>query len=91
MEIFDDALPAADLVVDALFGIGLSRAPDADSHRLIDAINAQRVPVLSLDVPSGVDADTGAVPSVAVIATQTLQFIAAHAGLHTGDALEYAA
>ncbi|WP_411832437.1 NAD(P)H-hydrate dehydratase [Pseudoxanthomonas mexicana] len=90
VEIFDDALPAADLVVDALFGIGLSRAPDADSHRLIDAINAQRVPVLSLDVPSGVDADTGAVPSVAVIATQTLQFIAAHAGLHTGDALEYA-
>jgi len=89
VEIFAGTLPDADVVVDALFGIGLSRAPDADSHRLIDAINAQRVPVLALDVPSGVDADTGGVPAVAVVATHTLQFIAAHAGLQTGAALEY--
>ena len=87
--LFDGALPTADLVVDALFGIGFSRAPEAGSHALIDAINAQAVPVFSLDVPSGVDADRGGVPGVAVVATRTLQFIVRHAGLHTGDALEY--
>ena len=87
--LFDDVLPKADLLVDALFGIGLSRAPDAGPHALIDALNAQALPVFSLDVPSGVDADRGGVPGVAVVATRTLQFIARHAGLHTGDALEY--
>ncbi len=84
-----DGLTDADLLVDALFGIGLSRAPDAATSDLIDAINAQSVPVFSLDVPSGVDARNGDVPGVAIIAQRTLQFIAAHRGLGTGDALEH--
>ncbi|WMJ69874.1 NAD(P)H-hydrate dehydratase [Stenotrophomonas sp. 24(2023)] len=83
-------LPDADLVVDALFGLGLSRAPDEAGQALVAAINAAQVPVLALDVPSGVDADRGSVPGVAVRATVTLQFIANHRGLFTGDALEYA-
>ncbi len=87
--LFDDALPRADVVVDALFGIGLSRAPARDVHALIQAINTQVAPVFALDVPSGVDADTGSAPGAAVLATRTLQFIARHAGLYTGDALEY--
>ncbi len=82
-----DALADAELVVDALFGIGLSRAPDATTSALIRAINAQPAPVLALDVPSGVDARSGSVPGVAVAAGRTLQFIAAHRGLSTGDAL----
>ncbi|MGS1078656.1 NAD(P)H-hydrate dehydratase [Pseudoxanthomonas beigongshangi] len=89
VELFDGALPAADLVVDALFGIGLSRAPDPAAARLIEAINAQSAPVFSLDVPSGVDADRGHAPGTTVLASHTLQFIAEHAGLRTGDALEY--
>ncbi len=89
VDLFDHALPPADVVVDALFGIGLSRAPDPASTRLIEAINAQTVPVFSLDVPSGVDADHGCVPGAAVLATRTLQFLAEHVGLRTGDALEY--
>ncbi|KAF1722038.1 NAD(P)H-hydrate dehydratase [Pseudoxanthomonas wuyuanensis] len=89
VELFDERLPAADVVVDALFGIGLTRPPDAGCAALIAAINAQSVPVLSLDVPSGVDAELGSVPGAAVLATCTLQFIAMHAGLFTGDALEY--
>lgn len=87
--LFEGALPKADIVVDALFGVGLSRAPETDVRALIDAINAQTAPVFALDVPSGVDADKGCAPGVAVLATRTLQFIARHAGLHTGDALEY--
>lgn len=80
-------LAETDLVVDALFGIGLSRTPDAQAAALIDAINAASAPVLALDVPSGVDAATGAAPGAAVRATRTLQFIAGHAGLATGAAL----
>ncbi|MDI1253650.1 NAD(P)H-hydrate dehydratase [Thermomonas sp.] len=83
------ALADADLVVDALFGIGLSRAPDAATSPLIDAINAQPTPVLALDVPSGVDANTGYTAGAAINALRTLQFIAAHRGLYTGDALEH--
>lgn len=86
---FEGSLPEADVLVDALFGIGLSRAPDAASSALIDAMNAARRPLLSLDVPSGVDSNTGHVAGTAVRATRTLQFMAQHAGLRTGDALDH--
>lgn len=84
-----DGWPNTDLIVDALFGIGLSRMPDAATSVLIDVINAQAIPVLALDVPSGVDARTGNVPGTAIIALRTLQFIAQHRGLRTGAALEH--
>lgn len=86
---FEHGLPDADVVVDALFGIGLDRAPDAASAQLIDAINQQSAPVLALDVPSGLDAQRGNAASVAVLATCTIQFIVQHIGLRTGAALEY--
>jgi ADP-dependent NAD(P)H-hydrate dehydratase / NAD(P)H-hydrate epimerase len=89
VEVFADRLPEADVVVDALFGIGLARAPDPEPAAMIGAINAAGVPVLALDVPSGVDADRGCVPGIAVRATRTLQFIAPHPGLATGAALDY--
>lgn len=87
---FEDALPEADVIVDALFGIGLDRAPQGDAARLIEAANASDAPILALDTPSGVDAEHGAVPGVAIIATHTLQFIAAHMGLATGAAIDHA-
>ncbi|GAB2506976.1 bifunctional ADP-dependent NAD(P)H-hydrate dehydratase/NAD(P)H-hydrate epimerase [Pseudoxanthomonas sangjuensis] len=90
IDLFPEAGLEGDLVVDALFGIGLSRAPDADAAALIDAINAQPAPVFSLDVPSGLDADRGSAPGSAVVADCTLQFISPHVGLRTGDALECA-
>ncbi len=90
VELFVAGLPEADLVVDALFGIGFSRPPDDAAKALINAINACGAPVFSLDVPSGVDAQTGAVPSLAVRAAHVLQFIVAHQGLYTGAALEHA-
>jgi len=86
---FDGRLPEADLVVDALFGIGLRRAPDAASDALIQAMNAQRAPVLALDVPSGVDSDIGSTPGVAVNATRTLEFLASKVGLRTGTAMNH--
>ncbi len=82
-----DALPDADVVVDALFGIGLSRLPEGVGAALIAAINeAGRSgrPVLAIDVPSGLDADNGAVPGMAVKATRTVSFISHKRGLFTG-------
>lgn len=87
---FPGSLPAADLIVDALFGIGLDRVPDAAISGLIDAVNAHMAPCLSLDVPSGVIADHGSAPGAAVVATRTLEFIAAKAGLRSGPALDRA-
>ncbi|WP_425480713.1 NAD(P)H-hydrate dehydratase [Luteimonas yindakuii] len=86
----DGALPLCDLVVDAVFGIGLARAPDDGVTALLDAINALAAPVLALDVPSGVDAGSGDVHGAAVRATVTLQFLGAHLGLQTGPALDHA-
>ncbi|MCD9030973.1 NAD(P)H-hydrate dehydratase [Luteimonas sp. Y-2-2-4F] len=83
------ALPPADLVVDALFGIGLDRAPGDGAAALIAAANACGAEVLALDVPSGVDAGRGAVPGAAIRAAHTLQFLAPHAGLYTGAALDH--
>ena len=86
---FDGELPAVDLWVDALFGIGLARAPDGVAKTLIEAINAAGTGIFALDVPSGVNADTGGVPGVAIKATRTLCFIVDKRGLHTGAALEH--
>lgn len=86
---FDGRLPSADLVVDALFGIGLTRAPDARMAALIDAINTRAADVFALDVPSGIDADSGSAPGHAVRATHTLEFIVCKAGLRTSGALDH--
>lgn len=88
LEVFEGALPEVDVWVDALFGIGLARAPDAASAQLIEAINRSALPVLALDVPSGLDADTGHAPGAAIRATHTLEFIAAHFGNRTGEAAD---
>ncbi|MFT4249033.1 MAG: NAD(P)H-hydrate dehydratase [Pseudomonas sp.] len=87
--LFPCGLGDADVLVDALFGIGLNRAPDEASTVFIEAINHAGAPVLALDVPSGVDAERGVAPGVAIRAQLTVQFIVPHLGLYTGDALEY--
>lgn len=82
------AFPDCDVLVDALYGIGLTRAPTGAAVQAIDAINATNTPILALDVPSGLDADRGQAPGVAVRATRTVCFIAAKRGLYTGRARE---
>jgi NAD(P)H-hydrate epimerase len=71
----------ADVIVDALFGIGLREAPRDDAARMIDRINVSGRPVVAVDVPSGVNASTGEVPGAAVRATATVTFGAAKVGL----------
>jgi hydroxyethylthiazole kinase-like uncharacterized protein yjeF len=73
------------LAIDGLFGIGLTR-PLADGYAaLVAAINRLDCPVLALDVPSGLDAETGRILGTAVRATHTVTFIALKPGLLTLD------
>ena len=82
----DAPLPQADVYVDALYGTGLNRAPEAAATALIERINASGIPVLALDVPSGLNADTGYCPGAAIRAQATVSFIAAKRGTYTGQA-----
>jgi hydroxyethylthiazole kinase-like uncharacterized protein yjeF len=76
------------LVVDGLFGIGLARAPSPEYEALIVHANASGVPILALDVPSGLDADTGVARGIAIRATATATFLALKPGLLTGDGVD---
>ena len=81
------------LVIDGLFGIGLERPVDGDYREVVVGLESIRCPVLALDVPSGLDADTGAVigpDGIAVRATHTITFLGDKAGLHTADGRDHA-
>lgn len=76
-----DADPArADLVIDALFGLGLARPPEGEAATLIERANAAGCPILAVDIPSGIDADSGAAPGPAIRATETVTFHTAKPG-----------
>ena len=79
----------ADVVVDALLGTGLSRSVQGLYADAIATINRSAKPVLAVDVPSGINADTGAVMGCAVHADCTVTFIGLKQGLCTGDAPDY--
>jgi len=81
-----DTIPAGPfaLVVDALFGIGLARPLEGRHAELVGAINALPCPVVALDIPSGIDSESGRVLGCAVRADQTATFIALKPGLLTG-------
>lgn len=79
-------LADADVVVDALLGTGLSGTVRPDYALAIDAINRSGLPVLAVDIPSGLCADTGSILGSAVKATATITFIGMKQGLLTGEA-----
>lgn len=79
-----------DLIVDALFGIGLERPLEGAMADLVMRMNGSGVAVLALDVPSGLHADTGRVLGIAVEADHTATFIALKPGLLTLDGPDHA-
>jgi NAD(P)H-hydrate epimerase len=85
-----DLLAGHDVIVDAFLGTGLERQVEGEWRTAIEAINAGRLPVLAVDVPSGLNADTGHVMGAAVRASATMSFIGLKAGLFTGAGREHA-
>lgn len=79
----------ADLIVDAIFGTGLSRRVEDIFLEAIMWINDKFLPTLALDIPSGIAADTGTALGNAVIADATITFLGLKSGLMTGEALDY--
>ncbi len=81
---FDEALLLkTDVVIDALLGTGLARDVEGEWAEVIDAVNADPVPVIAVDIPSGLSADTGRIAGVAINADATVTFIGLKKGLFT--------
>lgn len=78
-------LDAADVYVDGLFGTGLSRPIDGVAAALVEKLEASGCPVLALDLPSGLDADSGSRVGPCVRADATVSFVAWKRGLFTAD------
>ena len=78
------------LIVDGLFGIGLERPLEGKHAELVHWSNASGIPILAIDIPSGLHADSGRVLGCATRARHTLTFIGLKAGLFTLDGPDYA-
>src|SRR4249919_3239172 len=79
-EVTDD-VAGADVIVDALFGTGFQGEPREDAARKIEAMNAAGIPVVAVDLPSGVDASTGEIAGACVQATLTVTMHGRKVGL----------
>ncbi len=79
-----------DLIVDAMLGIGLSRPLEGRYLKAVQAINRSGVPVMAVDIPTGIHADSGACMAAAVRSALTVTFVAEKRGLFLGDAPDYA-
>ena len=85
-----DASLDADIIIDAMLGTGVDRPLAGDWELAVKRVNASALPVLAVDLPTGVHADTGAVAGAAVYADITVTFIGRKAGLYTGVGPDYA-
>src|SRR5699024_10931642 len=83
-----DDLEPADIIVDALFGSGLTRPLRDRAAAVVASLNAGGCPVLALDVPSGLDSDTGRATGSVIRAAATASFVAWKRGLFTGAAAD---
>jgi NAD(P)H-hydrate epimerase len=88
-ELKSGSLERAHVIVDAIFGTGLDRDVTGAFADAIGSVNAASQPVLAIDIPSGLHADSGRVLGVAVEADLTLTFIGLKRGLLTGEGRAY--
>ena len=85
LDMASDVVQSADVVVDALLGTGLARDVSGQTADAVRAMNASAAPVLALDIPSGIHADTGRMLGCAVCASVTVSFIGLKQGLFTRE------
>jgi len=83
------ALSGAAWIIDALLGTGSRGDPRPPLDRVINAINAAGKPILAVDLPSGLDCDTGVPGNPTIRATHTCTFVAAKPGFYVPGAAEY--
>ena len=79
----------SDIIVDAVFGTGLQRAVEGEWRSVLEQINASDRPVLAMDIPSGLDSDTGTIMGIAVPAEVCISFIGLKRGMFTGSGRDY--
>ena len=79
-----DASLEADIIVDAMLGTGVDRPLAGDWRLAVERVNRSASPVLAVDLPTGLQSDTGAVSGAAIRADMTVTFIGRKAGLYTG-------
>ena len=84
-----DQIKSCELVVDAIFGIGLSRKVEGDFQKLFDVINSTKAPIVSLDTPSGLDCNIGVVEGAVIKAEMTITFGLAKPGFFVSDGPEF--
>ena len=80
---------AHDLIIDGLLGIGLSRDIEHDFYQIIARANRSKLPIISIDIPSGLDSENGDVRGICIQATHTVTFLGYKIGLHTGHGPDY--
>ena len=78
-----------DLIVDGLFGTGLTKPPRAPFEQYVQFVEAAGVPVIAIDLPSGLDCDTGELLGACIRATHTVTFVAEKAGFANLRASQY--
>ncbi|WWP01696.1 MAG: bifunctional ADP-dependent NAD(P)H-hydrate dehydratase/NAD(P)H-hydrate epimerase [Candidatus Dasytiphilus stammeri] len=78
-----------DIIIDGLLGNQLNRVPSYPYNMLINKANQSDLPIVSLDIPSGLSAETGATPGDVIKAAHTITFITLKPGLFTGKARKY--
>lgn len=80
----------AELIVDALLGSGLQREVEGQYADIVNAINAHAVPVMALDIPSGLDGDSGSIRGTAMRADLTVTFVGLKTGLFLDEGPDFA-
>ena len=81
----DDHVLDSDVIIDALLGTGLTRDLEGQWKTLIKSVNQSGIPVISIDIPSGLNADSGAISGAAITANHTTTFIGLKKGMFTGS------
>ncbi|HET6250872.1 MAG TPA: NAD(P)H-hydrate epimerase [Tepidisphaeraceae bacterium] len=79
----------ADLLVDAIFGTGLTQVPRDPFGEMVDAVESTKIPVLAVDLPSGLDCDSGRPLGKAIRARRTVTFVGEKAGFANPESKQY--
>ncbi|MEY3220479.1 MAG: hypothetical protein RIT27_1836 [Pseudomonadota bacterium] len=89
VEQFEQLPKNIDLIIDAIFGTGLDRKVEGKWAKTIEQLNLSQIPILAIDIPSGLNANTGAVQGIAIKAQLTVTFIGLKSGIFTHQAVDY--